>query len=67
MGVAEVILPTNDMGNFHLNVVDHVDKVEDGTAIFSADDEIRLHRPVKSDLPTNQIFHNTWSFRHFEL
>ena len=53
MGVAEVILPTNDMGNSHLNVVDHVDKVEDGTAIFSADDEIRLHRSVKSDLPTN--------------
>ena len=67
MGVAEVILPTNDMGNPHLNIINHIHKVEDWAPIFPADHEIRLHSSIKGHLATDQVFHNTWSFGHFKL
>ncbi len=45
-GVRKVVLTANDVGDFHLDVVDHVDEVENPRAIRAADRHVGVGRRV---------------------
>lgn len=39
-GVGKVVFAANDVGNFHGDIVDNVDEVEDGEAVGPEDDKV---------------------------
>src|SRR4029450_6738748 len=53
-----MIFPSNNVGNFHLHVVDHIDEMKDPRAIGTTDGHVRvdlLVRKIEIDFAANEI------------
>ena len=67
VGVGQMILTPDHMGDSHLEIVDHIHEVENRAPIFSPDDQIRLHGPIKGHLTTDHVLHHAWGLGHAKL
>ena len=67
LGIAEVILPTNDVSDPHLKIIHHIHEMKDGASVFPSNHKIRFNGPVKGHIPANHVFHHARSFRHLEF
>ena len=67
LGIAEVILPTNDVSDPHLKIIHYIHEMKDWASVFPSNYKIRLNSPVKGHIPANHVFHHAQSLRHLEF
>ena len=65
--VGKMVLAADDVGDVHLDVVDHVDEMENGRAVLALDDEVGLVGAVELDVAADQIGHGDRRLRRAEL